>query len=64
VQSVPARGPLLYIRKGERIHRLTAGGKESWAVSSHRAASRCLAAILTRLHRTEQGVFGIGGKDV
>src|SRR5215208_2838351 len=27
-------------------------------------ASRCLAAILTRLHRTEQGVFGFGCKDV
>jgi hypothetical protein len=29
-----------------------------------RAASRCLAATLTRLHRTEQGVFGFGSKDV
>src|SRR5215216_2321405 len=27
-------------------------------------ASRCLAAILTRLHRTEQGVFGFGSKNV
>ena len=41
----------------------TAAGEDVWAVASPRGGIS-LPAILTRLPRTEQGVFGFGGKNV
>jgi len=63
VQAATTRGSLLYYREHEHIHRLTAAGEDVWVVSSPRGGFS-LPAILTRLHKTEQGVFGFGGKNV